>query len=211
MKTNEFTIMYVLIAMVLNSCNAQTSKNTTLLTGGPCEGCEALYEYGDKMLTSIDTLPRFGEYKPSIKITGTVYQKDGKTPAEDVILYIYHTNRDGVYEKKGDEQGWARRHGFIRGWIKTGADGKYTFYTFRPASYPDGSEPEHIHLTVKEPGKNEYYMDDYLFNDDPLFTEKIRRERKNRGGSGIVAPTVKDGMLTIKRDIVLGRNIPDYN
>lgn len=195
----------------VSSCQSQTEKtNTIKIVGGPCEGCEAIYEYGDEQLSSTDTLPAFQITEPKLKITGTVYQRDGQTPAENVILYVYHTNRKGIYETKGDEKGWARRHGFIRGWVKTVKDGKYTFYTFRPAAYPDGREPEHIHLTVKEPGKSEYYLDAYLFDDDPMLTNAERKELNNRGGSGIVKPIMENGMLTIKRDLILGLNIPDY-
>ncbi|NNK72114.1 MAG: intradiol ring-cleavage dioxygenase, partial [Flavobacteriaceae bacterium] len=126
-------------------------------------------------------------------------------------LYIYHTNRKGIYETRGDETGWGRRHGYIRGWIKTGKDGRYTFYTFRPASYPDRSEPEHIHIYIKEPGKNEYYIDDILFDDDPLLTASERSKRPNRGGSGIIRPQPGGGLFVIDRDITLGLNIPHYD
>lgn len=94
--------------------------------------------------------------------------------------------------------------------MKTGKEGKYTFYTFRPGAYPDRNEPEHIHVTVKEPELNEYYLDDFLFDDDPLMTMEVRQRLNNRGGSGIVKPKEKDGILTVERDIVLGENIPDY-
>ena len=157
-----------------------------------------------------DTLPEFGVNEPKLKISGTVFKKDKRTPAENVIVYIYHTNRKGVYERKDDEKGWAKRHGFIRGWVKTAKDGHYTFYTFRPAAYPDGSEPEHIHITVKEPGKKEYYLDDYLFGDDPGLTPEIREDLENRGGSGIVFPKKANGMLTLERDLFMGLNIPNY-
>lgn len=189
------------------NCSGQTIPQKV---GGPCEGCEAVLEYGDKQLSAVDTLPNFEHTEPQLKITGTVYHKGGKMPAEGVILYIYHTNRKGIYETKGDETGMARRHGYIRGWIETGSDGNYTFYTFRPAAYPNGSEPEHIHILVKEPTKNEYYIDNYVFDDDPMLTQQERENLKNRGGSGIVHPQVSKGMLAIKRDIILGLNIPNY-
>ena len=54
-------------------------------------------------------------------------------------------------------------------------------------------EPEHIHLTVKEPGKNEYYLDDYLFEDDPILTDQKRKLLSNRGGSGIGNPKMENG------------------
>ena len=205
-KNRIHYLSLLLMLLTLASCQAQSIKNV----GGPCEGCEAIFEYKSKVLTSIDTLPGFQQNEPKLKITGTVFKKDGKTPAENVIIYIYHTNRQGIYPTKGNETGWAKRHGFIRGWVKTGKDGYYTFYTFRPAAYPDGSEPEHIHITVKEPDKNEYYLDEYLFDDDPLLTQSRRRILKGRGGSGIVNPKAEGGMLTTKRNIILGKNIPDY-
>lgn len=209
-KFGTFQISLLIVLWVCTSCNAQPKSTSVKLVGGPCEGCEAIFEYGNKKLTATDTLPGFQNSEPKLKITGTVLKKDGKTPAEDVILYIYHTNRQGVYEKKGNETGWAKRHGFIRGWVKTGKDGSYTFYTFRPASYPDGTEPEHVHLTVKEPDKNEYYLDDYLFDDDPALTQSQRNKLNNRGGSGMMKPIEKNGILTIERNIILGKNIPDY-
>ena len=201
-------IIILILCMPL-SCNAQTIPSDKIV-GGPCEGCEAIFEYGGKKLVAVDTLPLFLENEPKLKITGKVYQKDSTIPAADVIIYIYHTNRKGIYQTRGDEIGWARRHGFIRGWVQTDVGGNYTFYTFRPAAYPSRDEPEHIHITVKEPGKTEYYLDEFVFADDPILTEELKGKLDNRGGSGIMKPTLEDGMLTIYRELILGLNIPDY-
>ena len=203
----------LLLWLILAACNQPLNSQeeaTDKKVGGPCEGCEAIFEYGNQQLTSVDTLPAFESTEPKLKITGKVLKKDGKTPAADVVVYIYHTDREGIYPTLGDEKGWARRHGYIRGWIKTDKDGHYAFYTFRPASYPNRQAPEHIHITVKESGKTAYYLDDYLFEDDPLLTDPERKRQRNRGGSGIVQPTMENGILTVKRDLVLGLNIPDY-
>ena len=120
-----------------------------------------------------------------IGINGTVYKADGKTTAPGVILYIYHTNPKGIYAKKGDEKGWAKRHGYIRGWMKTDTKGEYKFVTIKPGSYPDRSEPAHIHITIKEPDKNEYYIDEFVFSDDTLLTAERKKKLENRGGSGV--------------------------
>jgi len=198
--------------MSLISCQSQSNKSeSSRKVGGPCEGCEAIFEYGQKILTSYDTLPDFQNNEPKIKIVGTVFQKDGKTPASNVILYIYHTNRKGIYEKKGNETDWGKRHGFIRGWVKTNENGEYTFFTFRPAAYPDGREPEHIHMTVKESDRNEYYVDAIMFIDDPKLTTSVKQDLKNRAGSGIVELKTEDGILMARRNIVLGLNIPNYD
>ncbi|SDB63439.1 protocatechuate 3,4-dioxygenase beta subunit [Flavobacteriaceae bacterium MAR_2010_188] len=193
------------------SCQSQTKNpESKKLVGGPCEGCEAIFEYADKKLKSSDTLKDFQITEPKLKLTGTVFKKDGKTPANDVILYIYHTNRKGIYPTKGNEKAWAKRHGYIRGWAKTDKWGNYSFYTFRPAAYPNRNDPAHIHITVKEPNKNEYYIDEFLFEDDPLLTKERRNNLENRGGSGIVNPELKVNLLTVTRDIILGLNIPNY-
>ena len=69
----------------------------------------------------------------------------------------------------------------------------------------------HIHPTIKEPNKNEYYIDDFVFSDDPFLTNKEKEKMQNRGGNGIVKLTKnKEEMWVGKRDIILGLNIPNY-
>ena len=210
--------LLILLAFACQGCTGSTqNKNANLPSritgnvGGQCEGCEAVYEcpVAFEQLNNIDTLPDFEDKGPRIEISGTIYQRDGKTPAKDVILYVYHTDQKGVYPKKGNEKGWAVRHGFIRGWVKTGEDGTYKFYTMVPASYPEGKNPKHIHPTIKEPGMNEYYIDEYLFEGDP-FLENENQSRPPRGGNGVIKPVMQNGMLKANRDIVLGLNIPGY-
>lgn len=187
------------------NCQELTEQNSSLV-GGPCEGCEAIFEFGSRQLSPVDTLPGFAQTDEKLKITGIIYQNDGKTPAQDVILYIYHTNEKGVYPSTGNEKGWARRHGTIRGWIKTDSKGGYTFYTRLPGSY--GSNPAHIHPTILEPNGQYYYVDEYGFEGDPNLNQ--HRESNPRGGSGIVEIKQENNILVIQRDIVLGLNVPEY-
>ena len=184
-------------------------KEVKQLVGGPCEGCEAIYEYGDKVLNNLDTLPNYLENEPKIKLTGTVFNRDG-SPAEKIIIYLYHTNRSGIYETNGTEKGWARRHGLFRGWVQTDVNGRYTVYTFRPGSYPNRDEPEHIHMIIKEPDKNAYYIDDIVFVDDPLLKPEKIKVLRDRAGSGIVTPRRVGELWEVRRDIILGKNIPNY-
>ena len=177
---------------------------------GTCEGCEAVFEYGGKKLAAIDTLPDFNEPGTKIKITGTVYKPDGKTPARDVILYIYHTNGKGIYPKRGGEKGWAKRHGYIRGWVKTGNDGKYTFYTLKPGIYPDWSSPAHIHPLILEPDEKYYWLDEYNFEGDTLIGEREINPPAPRGSNGLLK-LHKEGSLWVGyRDIILGKNVTGY-
>ncbi|MDC8003867.1 intradiol ring-cleavage dioxygenase [Aureisphaera galaxeae] len=203
----------LLLAFFAFSCKGQSNSEKERNVGGPCEDCESLLDY--KMLDvapeSIDTLPGFHKNEPKIKITGTVFKKDGKTPAENILLYVYHVDRNGIYQPSDNPVGWERRHGQHRGWLKTDPDGTFVFYTFRPAPYPQVNEPEHIHVYVKEPGTIPYYLDSYLFESDPTLTEEMKQSEKNRGGSGIVRLEKKNGIWTAHRNIILGLNIPDYD
>ena len=96
----------------IHSCKSQTEGITTpKLVGAPCEGCEAVFEFEERTLSSTDTLPGFSEEGTKIKVSGTIYKPDGKTPAPNVILYVYHTDQDGIYPPGEDPQGWERHHG----------------------------------------------------------------------------------------------------
>ncbi|MBL7740471.1 MAG: hypothetical protein JNK14_14735 [Chitinophagaceae bacterium] len=215
-------IILLLFAVMFShsSCsqnNASSSKGNSanpkdLKAGGSCEGCEAIYEcpVPFDQLNETDTLPGFNAAGPKIEISGVIYQPDGKTPAPGVILYVYHTDQKGIYATKGDEKGWAKRHGYIRGWVKTNKKGEYRFYTLVPASYPNSNNPKHIHPTIKEPGKTEYWIDEFVFDDDPLLPEKERNRPNPRGSNGVLKTTKKGDMLYATRNIILGLNVTDY-
>jgi protocatechuate 3,4-dioxygenase beta subunit len=195
-----------------NSQKNAARPNTNYHIGGLCEGCEAIYESPVRFehLPSTDTLPDFYEAGPKLEISGVVYEADRKTPAKNVVVYVYHTDQTGRYSTKGDETGWGKRHGYIRGWMKTDEKGYYRFYTLKPAPYPGRNAPAHIHIIIKEPDKNEYWIDEYLFNDDPLLTAEEKERQEKRGGNGIITLTPQNGFLHGERDIFLGRNIPGY-
>jgi len=202
--------IFIYFTLFYFACNAQTQTKELREVGGPCEGCEALYDYGNKFLNSVDTIPGFDTLSPKIKIFGTIYKKDGITPAKNIILYAYQTNTNGIYDSQGATKTWLARHGIHRGWIKTDETGTYEIYTFRPGAYPNRQTPQHIHLTIKEPTTIPYYIDDILFTDDPKLNVNITSTITKRGGNGIIKPEKGNGLLLIKRDIILGMNIPNY-
>lgn len=204
-------LITVVIIIVISFCVCSQERNAYKLVGGPCEGCEAIFEYGDMVLFPVDTLAGFSDSEKKIKLTGVVYKADGKTPAPDVIVYIYHTNQYGIYKANEEDTGWGKRHGSSRGWIKTGKDGRYTFYTFRPGVYPSRTDPAHIHCVVLEPDGKYYYISDFLFSDDVLLTDNDLKMSSPRGGeSGIITLKYSGSILIGERNIVLSKNIPDY-
>ena len=49
---------FSVFALLLFACNGE-SQNQNTKVGGPCEGCEAIYEYGNKVLNSINTYKQY--------------------------------------------------------------------------------------------------------------------------------------------------------
>lgn len=141
-----------------------------------------------------------------LQITGTVFQADSRKPSPGIIVYAYHTDAAGLYSRGTPETEWSRRHGLLRGWARTGADGRYSFETVKPAPYPGRRDPAHVHLTVLEQGRRPYWIDDIVFDGDFGVDDAYRRERENRGGSGIVRLARQDAGWLARRDIVLERH-----
>ena len=97
----------------------------------------------------------------------------------------------------------------LRGWIQTGQKGEYALYTSRPAPYPNRDLPAHIHTAIKEPTiDTEYYLDEFVFDDDPLLTGAKRKALENRGGSGILRILLSGDLQIAEHNIVLGCIFP---
>lgn len=131
------------------------------------------------------TIAGSDETAEALVLSGTIFGRDGR-PARDVVLYVWHTNARGIYPKRGGERGNAQRHGYLRGWVKSGADGRYRIRTIRPGPYPGGSEAAHIHMTLKTPDGVESYFDTIHFAGDPLLRETAR-------SAPSTIPLVRDG------------------
>lgn len=133
-------------------------------------------------------------------ISGTVFQSDGKTPAPNVLIYLYHTDIEGFYGRNGEH-----KHGRYRGWLLTDARGRYEFQTIKPAPYPENRFAAHIHITLTTKNMKEDWIDSTLFEGDSLISQ---RERETAGRKGGFNPIVKlekgaNGIWTATRDIQL--------
>lgn len=196
--------------LLLAACS-RADAGTTPVVGLPCEDCEVPLIGMPAQPPAVARLAPEEEPGERLRLTGRVTDAQGR-PRPGVIVYAHQTNQRGVYPgEKSDADPGARRHGRLRAWATTDADGNYTFLSIRPGSYPGTRMPQHIHLYVIESGCALYYIDDVLFRDDPRLTPAAARKAdQGRGGSGIVMPErVADGWRA-RRDIVLGRHIPDY-
>ncbi len=122
------------------------------------------YKPGAPEFASEATLPmRDGEAGTPLLFQGTVTDLDG-TPIDGALVELWHADAGGFYSQFApDIPEWN-----LRGQIRTGADGRYTFHTIQPAPYQiptDGStgafidaagwhpwRPAHLHLKVSAPG-----------------------------------------------------------
>jgi protocatechuate 3,4-dioxygenase beta subunit len=208
-----FLLTSLLFSMVIagTSCRAQTKAGSaTAIVGGGCDGCELIYDGMPHQMSWQTAMASPSEPGERMEISGVIYQRDGRTPASHVVLYVYHTDARGLYSPAPDANGVGRRHGHLRGWMKTNELGEYKFTSIRPAQYPSRQIAAHIHPVIKEPDKNEYWIDEYLFDDDPIVAREQQKEEK-RGGSGIIHLTRNsEGVWVGRRNIILGLNIPNY-
>lgn len=135
-----------------------------------------------------------------IVISGTVYKADAKTPAPNVLIYFYHTDKFGVYGRSGQHQ-----HGRFRGWMLTDDRGRYEFTSIRPASYPNSTQSQHVHMTITGTNFQEDWIDSILFEGDPLITQRERAWSGRRGGFDpiVTLQPGKDGIMRAVRDIQL--------
>jgi len=200
----------VVLVAVLLPLVACTQSHPERSVGGRCENCELLYSGLPANIPSNGRIATEAEPGETLTIQGTVFHKDGKTPAKNVIIYLYHTDINGIYPRDKSQPS-GNVHGRLRGWVKTDAKGTYSFTTIRPASYPNSRAPQHIHVIIKEDGIAPYWIDEYLFEDDPYLTEEEKSRQEKRGGPGIVRLTKNSqGTWEGQRDIILGKNIPGY-
>ena len=168
-----------------------------------CEGCEGATEQPGA-LPAATRLARDDEPGEALLLRGIVYSPGGRRPAPGVVIYAYHTNLAGLYADGGSASEAARLHGRLRGWVRTGADGRYSFRTIKPGVYPDRRGPAHIHLTVVEPGRRPYWIDSVVFEGEFGVTPAYRASHAGRGGSGVVRLRPQaDRVLLAERDIML--------
>jgi protocatechuate 3,4-dioxygenase, beta subunit len=136
-----------------------------------------------------------------MEISGVVYQTDGKTPAPNTLIYLYHTDFEGYYGRGSG----VHRHGKYRGWMMTDKDGKYAFRTIKPAPYPENRFAAHIHMTVTTAKTREDWIDSILFEGDRLISSQERAQAGRRGGFNPILSFEKGegGLLRATRNIQL--------
>jgi protocatechuate 3,4-dioxygenase beta subunit len=142
----------LVLLLVFASCPGMAEARERIV-GLPCENCEAVFEGMPEKLVSRARIGQAAEPGAPMLISGRVTDARGQ-PAAGVVVYAYQTNAKGVYPTSKANLGRAsHRHGLLRAWALTDAQGRYAFDTIRPAGYPGTDLPEHVHMHVIERGR----------------------------------------------------------
>ena len=212
-QKNRLILCIISLCFTLNSCSQATKKTDNTLKSEStieitnkenCNWCGT--SEAPENVSWKTVIPPKGELGKKLIISGTIYLPDGKTPAKDIIVYVHHTNNEGIYPKKGNEKGNGQYHGYLRGWMKTDSNGKYEFETIRPSPYHSHTgEPAHIHYNIQGTDYPEYWLTAIWFSDDPRVTDEYKKSVKRSGGYSNIIPLTKDGnnVLRGKRNIIL--------
>lgn len=160
-----------------------------------------LYDYNEHTLNNTDTIPDFKSKKSKLKVSGTIYESDGTTPAKNVILFIEQADENGDFDLKKHNN---KRYVKHRGWVKTNADGQYTFYTFLPGNDRRYNQLQQLFPVIKEPLKAEYEIESFLFDEDPMLTKLCRKKITKKGDASRILKLKKEnGLYVAQKDIVL--------
>jgi protocatechuate 3,4-dioxygenase beta subunit len=124
----------------------------------------------------------------SLVVRGRVYAADGRVPLPGAIVFAYHTDRDGLYDRRGSPpHSWR-----LKGWARTDAEGRFEFRTIRPGPYPASRIPAHVHFTVFTDDAR-YHGGELRFADDEFVTARERADSETEGDFGGVRPVRRDG------------------
>ena len=119
---------------------------------------------------SIGRVAPQGEPGQPLHVSGIVVDRSGK-PIPGASLYVYQTDRDGYYGVKPASD---NRNPRLKLFLRSDAQGAWTFETVKPGSYPDSRVPPHIHFEVTAPGHAPKIFE-IVFEGDSFVTAEMRR------------------------------------
>ena len=136
---------------------------------------------------SVSRIAPAGEAGVPLVILGRVYRADGRTPAPGITVFAYQTDARGHYDvPSAGPHSWR-----LKGWAVTDAAGHFEFRTIRPASYPNATVPQHVHLTIEGPGVQRRWTTELEFDDDAKIGARERAESNKAGIFGGVRPVTR--------------------
>jgi protocatechuate 3,4-dioxygenase beta subunit len=141
-------------------------------------------------LTSSARIAAAGEPGTPLVIHGRLFAADGRTVVPNAIVFAYHTDREGHYNRPGSPaHSWR-----LRGWARTDADGRFEFQTIRPGAYPSRNIPAHVHFNIFN-GTERFHAGEVQFDDDPILSASDRARSRDSGAFGGILPVRREGAV----------------
>lgn len=136
-----------------------------------------------------------------MRVTGALYASDRKTPVPGVEIYVYHTDAEGYYRKGSTSSSNPR----LKGVMITNAEGRYEYRTIKPAPYPGGNIPAHVHYVITAKGKDKQYAELQFEGDRWLRDRGQLTEEQRRDTFADVRPLMKDehGVWQVRKDLTI--------
>ena len=145
------------------------------------------------------TIAESSEPGPRLTVSGRVLGSDGR-PIAGASIYAYQTDANGEYVKGMSGGGSDRPRLF--GYLRSDAQGRYSFSTIKPGSYPNSRNPGHIHFEISAPG-HEPRVYEIVFENDPFISTAFREQAKipYSGVEIVTTRTAASGALEVAHDI----------
>jgi protocatechuate 3,4-dioxygenase beta subunit len=151
---------------------------------------------------STTTVGFAGEPGTPMVVSGRVLDEQGQ-PVAGAVLYVFHADADGFYARDGEmNEADARLFGFLR----TGADGRFSFRTPRPGGYRKAYKglyiPRHIHFEVTAAGRARRAFQ-MTFRDDPRMDAHWLAWARALDYPVVDVATSAEGVQQCRLDIIL--------
>jgi protocatechuate 3,4-dioxygenase beta subunit len=151
--------------------------------------------------------PASAEVAPStepgerLEVSGVVYSAAGRTPVAGASVYVYQTDARGYYRP---DEAMGNRNPRLFALLRTDGQGRYSYRTIRPGSYPSSRVPKHIHYEVTADGHGTRIFE-IVFDDDPFMTQEIREDAARPGSVHALQRVTPGpgGVGRVTQDVVL--------
>lgn len=129
-----------------------------------------------------------------LHLSGTIFDKDGKTPLPNVLIESWQCDEQEHYDNVSDAY-------LFRGAVKTGKNGKYEFKTIVPVPYKDGEDwrPAHIHMRISSTDHQDLITQIYIKGDPHIAKD-----------ASAVSPQSVNRILEIKKN-ALNKNVVKFD